>query len=73
MKVTDGRSSMVFENIDEGVAFEYDGRIYMKLDREVKGVVDGAIYNAVALDGGNPDEFPDECTVHLVNAEVIIK
>lgn len=73
MKIEDERTSQAFEYVDDGVAFEYDGCIYMKLDREVKGVIDGIVYNAIALDGGNPDTFADDCIVYLVNAEVVVK
>ena len=74
MKITDGRSYMVFENIDDGTAFDCNGSILIKLDREVKDDIGmGAIYNAVDLKTGEPHLIGDKCMVYLVNAEVVVK
>ena len=50
MKITDKRSYIVFENVDDGAIFDCNGCIFIKLDIEVRDVIDmGAIYNAVDL------------------------
>ena len=74
MKVTDKRISEKFEYVNDGVAFDCNGHIFIKLDREVKNTIGmGAIYNAVDLKTGEPHLIGNECIVYLVNAEVVIE
>ena len=73
MKVTDGRSYMVFENVEDGTAFEDEGILYIKLDREVRDVEDVSLYNAVVLESGALVFFRDDHVVKMLNAEVVVK
>ena len=73
MKITDKRSYIVFENVDDGAIFDCNGCIFIKLDIEVRDVIDmGAIYNAVDLKTGELYLIGNERIVCLVNAEGII-
>lgn len=73
MNITDKRSNIVFENVEDGAIFDCNGCIFIKLDKEVRDTIDmGAIYNAVDLKTGEPHLIGNEHIVQLVNAEGII-
>ena len=73
MNVTDERSSEKFKYISDGVPFEDDGDLYIKLNRLVKDTEDNSHYNAVALESGALVFFNDDYYVKLPNAEVVIR
>lgn len=74
MNVTDERSSEKFKYISDGVPFEDEGVLYIKLDRKVKDPEDEyQSYNAVALESGALEFFNDDRIVKLPNAEVVIR
>lgn len=74
MNITDERSSEEFKYISDGVPFEDEGDLYIKLDRLVKDAKDGSsYYNAVALESGALVFFKDDYVVKMPNAEVVIR
>ena len=73
MNITDERSSEKFKYISDGVPFEDEEILYIKLDRLVKDAEDNSYYNAVALESGALVFFNDDYDVKLPNAEVVIK
>ena len=72
MNIADERPSK-FKYVSDGVPFEHEGLLYIKLDRKVKDADIDFLYNVVALESGALDFFNDDCDVKLVNAEVVVK
>lgn len=67
MWIDNRKTKMVaFENIKEGQAFMYDDSLYMKT-AEICGD-----YNAVSLEGGNPDYFGDTDILEMVEVRLEI-
>ena len=74
MKVRDTRQyeTITFKDLDMGGIFEYDDMVYMKIE-PVKCAVYGTLYNAVCLNDGTMEGFPDYECISEIDAEIIIK
>lgn len=74
MKVRDTRQyeTITFEDLDMGETFDHDGNVYMKIE-PVKCAVYETLYNAVCLNDGTMECFPDYERICEIDAEIIIK
>lgn len=76
MKVVDKRKTDQFIHVEDSGSFEYEGMIYMKLNKPYKLIFNnGAIkeVNAVNLENGELEYFSDETSIYLSTVEVGVK
>ena len=71
IEIKQNKNCVLFENVEAGDVFEYNNYYYIKMDKTLR--FEGADYNVVDLNDGEPRLFLNKTVVFVPSAKLIIE
>lgn len=71
IEVKQNKNGVWFKDVYAGVVFKYDDFYCIKVSATFR--IDGANYNAISLDNGEPVLFDDDDEVFIPSAKLVIE